>query len=292
MISFFKFIHLIILLTLFFTADTSGASVPSLGLSNKSVSISAAQAPTEKRHIKDQYPENYFVASQLSQPPTEETLMQNTLWPENQKLYGHGYEVYSITATSDGRFLASACKATNEEHARIILWDTQTWKQVDSLASHNLTITQMRFSPNDQFLLSVSRDRRFSLFSRTESIDGKPTYTLKSVSDKSNGIHQRIIWSCDWTKDSQIFATTSRDGKAVAWRISTDDEKNSLGNVKAVAVLDVKSESITAVAFAHHKSRDGAYLAALGCESGQIIICRLNEKWEICRRIKPRYVYN
>lgn len=254
------------------------------------MSRAATEAPSETRHIKDVYPENYFVPIHLSQPPTEETLMQNTLWPENQKLYGHGYEVYSITATSDGRYLASACKATSEEHARIILWDTKTWKQIDSLASHNLTVTQMRFSPNDQYLLSVSRDRRFSVFERTEKDNEQVSYALKSVSDKTNGIHQRIIWSCDWTKDNKFFATSSREGKVVAWCIGEEeDQKNSLGRVRAHDVLEVKNESVTALAFAHHKSpADGAYYAALGCDSGLMLICRLNEKWEICHQINPR----
>lgn len=268
-----------------------------MGLSNKSVTKAALEAPVEKRHIKDEYPENYFVPMHLSEPPTEETLMQNTLWPENQKLYGHGYEVFSICATSDGRYLASACKATSEEHARIILWDTTTWKQIDSLASHTLTVTQMKFSPNDRFLLSVSRDRRFSVFERTMAAteDGPVSYVLRSVSDKTNGIHQRIIWSCDWSDDNKYFATSSRDGKVVAWYVSEEEDgqkKNSLGPVRAKDVLEVKSESITAVAFAHHHHHqtngDGAYLAALGCDSGLVLICRLNEKWEICHQINPR----
>lgn len=50
--------------------------------------------------------------------------MQNTLWPEAQKLYGHGYEIYSLAARYDGVVLASACKATSPEHAAIILWYT------------------------------------------------------------------------------------------------------------------------------------------------------------------------
>lgn len=48
--------------------------------------------------------------------------MQSTLWPENQKLYGHGYDVYALCSTSDGKLLASSCKATTAEHAQIILW--------------------------------------------------------------------------------------------------------------------------------------------------------------------------
>lgn len=48
--------------------------------------------------------------------------MQNTLWPEVQKLYGHGYELFALAARHDGALLASACKATTAEHAAIIIW--------------------------------------------------------------------------------------------------------------------------------------------------------------------------
>lgn len=44
------------------------------------------------------------------------------MWPEIQKLYGHGYEVYCLAATADGTLLASACKSTNPEYAAILLW--------------------------------------------------------------------------------------------------------------------------------------------------------------------------
>lgn len=98
-----------------------GASVPSLGLSNKAV-YSLETPATQEKHIKDEYPENYFIPIILDNPPQEETLMQNTLWPEVQKLYGHGFEIYSLAASSDGQLLASSCRATNAEHAQIILW--------------------------------------------------------------------------------------------------------------------------------------------------------------------------
>lgn len=58
----------------------------------------------------------------FEEPPTEENLLQNTLWPEVQKLYGHGYELFALAARHDGTLLASACKATTAEHAAIIIW--------------------------------------------------------------------------------------------------------------------------------------------------------------------------
>lgn len=45
-----------------------------------------------------------------TEPPTEEQLLQNTLWPETQKLYGHGYEIFSLACDPSGKVLASACK--------------------------------------------------------------------------------------------------------------------------------------------------------------------------------------
>lgn len=100
------------------------ASVPALGLTNKAVFRGENNVSEECLHVGS--------ASHLDyeRPPLEEELIQHTLWPELQKLYGHGYEVFAMAATSDGAFLATACKSTSAEHAAIILWNAQTWTRV------------------------------------------------------------------------------------------------------------------------------------------------------------------
>ena len=85
--------------------------------------------------------------------------------------YGHGFEVYSVAASSDGKLIASACKASKPEHASIRVWDTATWKQIDLLSHHSLTITQIAFSHDSKRILAVSRDRCWSLWNQKNSID-------------------------------------------------------------------------------------------------------------------------
>lgn len=64
--------------------------------------------------------------------------------------------------------LISVLQAAQKDHAAIILWSTASWKQVQSLAYHTLTVTQMAFSPDDKFLLAVSRDRTWSLWKKQD----------------------------------------------------------------------------------------------------------------------------
>lgn len=206
--------------------------------------------------------------------------MQNTLWPEIQKLYGHGYEVYSLAASSDGKYLASACKSTNVEHAAILLWDTLNWTQLQKLHSHTLTVVQLAFSPDSQYLLSVSRDRRWSLFSRNEN----NLFELIATVDKKTSIHTRIIWCCAWTYDSKCFITGSRDGTAVLW--SRNKENKYIGT----KILELKNESVTALAVAPQISYEN-YIIAIGLECGIIQLHR----WTIagCRlllTLDQRYV--
>lgn len=243
-----------------------GASVPALGLTNKA---------TFNDNVKIQEPEASGFKNEDYTPPTEEELMQNTLWPELQKLYGHGYEIFSIAARYDGSLLATVCKSTSPEHSGILLWNTDTWTQVQKLMSHQLTVTQMEFSPNDRYLVSVSRDRRWSLFECNDDV----LYTLVAVSSKKDSLHARIIWCCSWTHDSSFFATGSRDEKVGLWSPNFTDNK-----IVPTASFDTKN-SVTALSFSLRSVSENSYVLAMGFETGCIEIRKLkiladNFAWE------------
>lgn len=238
------------------------ASVPTLGLSNCAVN--------EPQQIGHQ-----FKPEILETIPTEETLLQNTLWPEAHKLYGHVFEIFSLAASNDHRLLASASKASKAEHADIILWDLTQAKQIGRLSGHQLTVTRIRFSSDDRYIVSASRDRTWSLFQRQAMGDD---YKRIAFSDKTNGIHSRIIWDIAFTYDIQYFCSVSRDKTAAFWAIQPDqwDSGSTLGPVSACGQPLLLTDSITAVdickmTFSHN------YLVALGLENGSICIYLWNK---------------
>ena len=86
-----------------------------------------------------------------------------------EKLYGHGYEIRTLATSHSGQWLASACKATTAEHATIHLRDTSNWRLHSAqLSGHSLSITRIAFSPDDQLILSVGRDRSWHLHKYTD----------------------------------------------------------------------------------------------------------------------------
>ncbi|XP_046816930.1 probable elongator complex protein 2 [Vespa crabro] len=237
-----------------------GANVPALGLTNKA--IFDTEVKRNENCLKN---EDY-------NPLTEEELMQDTLWPELQKLYGHGYEIFSMAARYDGLLLATACRSTSPEYSTIILWDTKIWSQIQKLSSHQLTVTQLSFSPNGKYLLSVSRDRRWSLFECNENF-----YNLVACSSKRDNLHSRIIWCCAWSHDSLYFVTGSRDGKIGIW----DETVKEVKPIVPLTSLDVQNQSVTALSFAPLKIEE-YYILAVGYEAGHIEIYKLILKTEDC----------
>ncbi|XP_055272951.1 elongator complex protein 2 isoform X2 [Moschus berezovskii] len=256
-----------------------GATVPALGLSNKAVFPGdTASQPSEEEELFSsagfEYQQVAFQPSLLTEPPTEDHLLQNTLWPEVQKLYGHGYEIFCVACSNSKTLLASACKAAKKEHAAIILWNTASWKQVQNLIFHSLTVTQMAFSPDDKFLLAVSRDRTWSLWKRQDTIPPEldPVFSLFAFTNKVTAVHSRIIWSCDWSPDGKYFFTGSRDRKVVAWGEcdSSDDAiEHSIGPCSSV--LDVGG-AVTAVSVCPVLNLSQRYVVAVGLECGKICL--------------------
>ncbi|XP_054271732.1 elongator complex protein 2-like isoform X1 [Macrosteles quadrilineatus] len=253
------------------------ASVPPLGLSNKEWKQAEIDKikDAKKRCIGKSTLEVIQIWSevnpnvcppQLDAPPPEDMLLQDFLWSETMKLYGHGYDIFSLAASADGKVIASACKATNEEHAAILCWDTSTWRKVGRLVSHKLTVTQLQFSPDDKYLLSVSRDRTWSVFQKSDSGP-----KLVGRSDKNTGVHTRIIWCCGWSHDSAYFATGSRDGKIVVWGLGEENHPTLGPFTPSSDHLDLPEESITSLSFAPGFVLSPLeYLLAAGTETGEI----------------------
>ena len=79
----------------------------------------------------------------VAEPPVEDVLMARTLWPEQQKLYGHVYEVFCIASSHRGDVAASACKAMEAKFADIVIWDLtkgQTTVPTCRLNAHHKTV--------------------------------------------------------------------------------------------------------------------------------------------------------
>ncbi|XJO78424.1 hypothetical protein BDV3_002867 [Batrachochytrium dendrobatidis] len=249
---------------------TAGACLPALGLSNKAIYADAGA--TNSTQVNPNISAFSAVSSPqaalsdaLVQPPFEEHLLQHTLWPEANKLYGHGYEIISVASSSDGTLVASACKAAKSEHAAVRLWSTSTWKEVcPPLSFHTLSVTCIQFSPNGQYVLTAGRDRGWALFNVSNALkDG--TYILEAFQEKA---HARIIWSAKWLPNSNHFITASRDKQVKIWARSDS-------NWTVVATLKF-DESVTMIDICPILVAN-RYLLAVGLETGDI---HLRQIWE------------
>ncbi|PWZ01871.1 WD40 repeat-like protein [Testicularia cyperi] len=227
-----------------------GASVPPLGLSNRAVYEGAStmhDGPSESGQPIGSARES--LSAVLHSPPSEEQLAVETLWPELEKLYGHGFELlwvsaspisprFALSGTNDkesgtagmtgGRFIASCCRATSEEHAVVRIHDrARNWKEIAVLGGHSLTITRIQWSLDSKYILTCSRDRSWRIFERVTS-DSDSDLDSKSRDNPSSNVeetttfrpftgersHARIIWDAAWSQDPSemyTFATASRD---------------------------------------------------------------------------------
>eukprot|EP00850_Spirogloea_muscicola_P019700 SM000197S05443 [mRNA] locus=s197:4811:9880:+ [translate_table: standard] len=263
-----------------------GANMSALGLSQRPI-YAGSQAASDSRPAKaklditEDLPDARPLA--LSEPPLEEHLAQNTLWPETHKLYGHGNELFCMAADHHGIYLATACKAsTRAQSAReadVLLWEMESWRVVGKLAGHTLTVTQIEFSWDDRFILCVSRDRQLSVFqAATESrdveqpgqanMDNSPYVLLDHVA-----AHKRIVWTGSWAPASYMFATGSRDKLVKFWEIATSEDGSPVN--RHLMTLPVFRSSVTATACSPSRFSDGSLVLAVGTEEGSIEVWKM-----------------
>jgi elongator complex protein 2 len=195
------------------------ANMPVLGLSNKAIEAvddneEVTNGDRSDREANDPASIVHKSTLILDHPPLEDHLSRHTLWPETEKLYGHGYEISCLAASHDGSVIATACKASSIDHAVIRLFDTKTWHEVKPpLTAHSLTVTRLRFSADDHYLLSVGRDRQWAVFNREVAENGG--YSLLESNHKG---HSRMILDAAWAPtELPVFATAGRDKQVKIW---------------------------------------------------------------------------
>ena len=253
------------------------ADIPVLGLSNKAVEPdereeSGAEATTETS-VQDEKTASRI----LNEPPNEDRLGRHTLWPEKEKLYGHGHEISAVATTHDGTLIATSCKASSQEHALIRLYTTHDWREVKPpLMAHSLTVTALRFSADDALLLSVGRDRQWVLWQRQDQ--GSPIYTLLRADPKG---HSRMILNACWAlpEAGTLFVTAGRDKSAKIWSHLPE-------TTQCKATISAQS-SVTAVDIAP-STHSKCFLLAMGTEAGVIEVifvdletCSISQRFEL-----------
>ncbi|KAL1296573.1 hypothetical protein AAFC00_000071 [Neodothiora populina] len=265
------------------TEDTSAsdlpeaANIPVLGLSNKAVATATSEEEAAEelatngqssndRDAVDPVAITHKSTLDLDHPPFEDHLARHTLWPEHEKLYGHGYEISAVAASHDGSLVATACRASSIDHAVIRLYDTKTWHEVKpTLAAHNLTVTSITFSPDDNYLLSTGRDRQWALFKREEA--NSTVYKLRVSNPKG---HSRMILNCSWAPQAagSVFATAGRDKSVKIWQVQTESTVECKVTIPTTAAA-------TALAFVPDLV-SGNMVLAYGTEDGTVSISAIS----------------
>ena len=245
------------------------ANIPVLGLSNKAIDTEdddlVADDNVDESHAPGQ--ELIFRESKIDygHPPLEDQLARQTLWPEKEKLYGHGYEISAVAARHDGTIVATACKASSLDHAVIRLYNTSGWREIKpALKAHSLTVTCLRFTDDDSFLLSVGRDRQWAVFTRDDN--DIESYDLKASNPKG---HSRMILGAAWAPSivGRCFATAGRDKFVKVW-----GQRDEAFECKATIVTSMAATSLDFLPIL----KEHSLVLAIGTETGNLLIARID----------------
>eukprot|EP00727_Mastigamoeba_balamuthi_P001187 m51a1_g11065 putative elongator complex protein 2-like (763) ;mRNA; f:537366-539654 len=168
-----------------------GATLPPLSLSNRPIDAGAAAAaapaappetpaamPSEGYDEEGEDDEGMPGAEDesssaqprvLSSPPLEDHLVQNTLWPESSKLYGHAAELTCIATCASHSLAASGCAASRPSESGVCIWDpTESSSPKQVLEAHTAAPSALAFSNSGNRLASVAQDLSLAVWRRAQ----------------------------------------------------------------------------------------------------------------------------
>jgi len=118
-------------------------------------------------------------------------------------LEGHSDEVWNVSFSPDGKYLASGSKDSTT-----IIWDTTTFKIQHRLYGHTDAISNMYWSPDGTKLLTCSNDKTIKLW---DIVKEKLVHTYEE--------HTEGVTSCAWLPCGTKFVSGSLDKCLYLWNI-------------------------------------------------------------------------
>lgn len=257
------------------------ATLPVLGLSNKADMDNTGgeikkdgNDENEEGNQNEADLEGYStqLLNSLNSAPMEEVLQRYTLWPEIEKLYGHGFEITTLDVSPDRSCVVSASRSNVAKHAGIRVFDSQTWLEIpqlegkSGLTGHDLTVTRVKFNGkqagvgriNEEiYLLAVSRDRKLSLWRKHVT---KVEFELIEIVEKA---HTRIIWDCAWveSKGKTAFVTVSRDKEIKLWQLNDSSKLDVVCKYK----FEAAATAVDSFSIGNDK-----FILGVGLDNGEI----------------------
>lgn len=169
------------------------------------------------------------------------------VWPVNAKTYRevrHGTEAIGAAGLSNnGQWLATAGYRVyadpideefdmDDKSQDIKLWDREG-RLIKTFAGHTNSILSMAFSPDDQWLLTGSKDGTARLWSvDTSRTENQPVLSLS--------VHNGRVTAVAFAPDGNSFLTAGADSTARLWSLTGD----------SIAVFRGHEDWLTSVAFA------------------------------------------
>ncbi|KAJ3103927.1 hypothetical protein HDU97_009739 [Phlyctochytrium planicorne] len=131
-----------------------------------------------------------------------------SLFPNNMShvLVQHSDEVWFLSFSNDGKYLASASK-----DATAIIWNSNDFQPLHRLTGHNDAISFLSWNASDTLLLTGSNDKSLKIW---DIEDGSCKNTFNR--------HTDYITSCAWLPDGSKFVSGSLDKTIILWHINGD----------------------------------------------------------------------
>jgi serine/threonine protein kinase len=199
---------------------------PSVGVATSSVGVSAAPKVSVPSVVKG-------------------------VWREVVTLRGHENQVYSVSFSPDGKFLASGSWDWT-----VKVWDVGSWREVATLRGHQYCVFSVSFSPDGKFLASGSWDDTVKVW---DVGSWREVVTLRG--------HRNAVESVAFSPDGKFLASGSWDKTVKVWEV---------GRWREVATLSGHRIYVNSVSF----SPDGKFLAS-GSKDTTVKVWKVGSWWEV-----------